>query len=122
VPKRWCLECGQLYDREETGTWRCPTHQAAAGQREKERKRRYEKVRPPRPTTTQRGYGSAYRRERERVLATATSCHWCGEPFTEANPPTADHDPPLAHGGTERQLVAACGRCNSRRGGQTRRR
>jgi hypothetical protein len=121
---RICIEpeCGALYPMHTAPGLRCPACQTARAADEKARKRAYEKIRPPRGSSTQRGYGAAYRKARARLLATARACHWCGAPFTKTSPPTADHDPPLAHGGTERRMVASCSTCNSRRGGQTRRR
>jgi 5-methylcytosine-specific restriction endonuclease McrA len=61
-----------------------------------------------------RGYDAAYQRVRKVVLARdGYTCRWCGGP---AN--TADHLVPLSRGGasTEQTMVAACLRCNSKRG------
>jgi hypothetical protein len=121
MPRRWCIDCNALFDANLTRTFRCPPCQAAADAVRRARNRAYDKTRD-RGTTTERGYGAAYQRARRQLLATAIACHWCGLEFTAASPATADHDPPLARGGTERQMVASCGPCNSRRGGQLRRR
>ena len=102
-----------MYDRDETGTVRCPGCQAQAGQRE-----RYDRT-GQRPVRAQRSYGAAYEKARDQLLATATSCYWCGAPFTEANQPTAYRLVPVSHGGTEADLVATCAMCNSARTGRT---
>jgi HNH endonuclease len=64
---------------------------------------------------TVRGYGADWQRIRAVVLARDEHrCHWCGR---DAN--TVDHLKPLAMGGERldpANLVAACRRCNSRRG------
>jgi len=70
-----------------------------------------------RGTPEQRGYGPAWRRLRLVILERdGHSCRWCGGP---AN--TVDHVTPKAHGGSDdpSNLVAACLRCNSSRGGRT---
>lgn len=63
---------------------------------------------PKRGKTSARGYGSAYRRARARLLADNPPCHWCGKPAT-----TADHEPPMdVVGYPHLNLVPACGPCN----------
>jgi 5-methylcytosine-specific restriction protein A len=96
---------------------RCPACQAEAT-------RRRNTDAPGRPTAAQRGYGAGWRRISAEVTASAPCCHWCGGGFTTDNPATADHIVPVARGGTHDRsnLVAACRRCNSRRGGQMRKR
>lgn len=121
MPKRWCSDCRALFDLDATGTLRCPACETKAATWQQEGRRAYQRTRPSRGTPTQRGYGTSYRRARQALLAAATQCHWCGAEFTPANRPTADHDPPLARGGDHTRMVAACARCNSRRGGKTRR-
>jgi 5-methylcytosine-specific restriction endonuclease McrA len=76
---------------------------------------------PGRPTAAQRGYGAEWRRASAKVIA-AVACHWCGGQFTADDPATADHVIPKARGGTsdEQNLVGAHRSCNSRRGGQMR--
>lgn len=126
---RWCLcqgckgcgpgACGVLFDKDNPKSrgGRCAPCQAV------ETKRRNRDA-PGRPTAAQRGYGTGWRRISADVIAGATCCHWCGGGFSKDNPATADHVLPVARGGThERQnLVAACRSCNSRRGGQLRKR
>jgi len=120
VPLRFCIEvlddgtlCRTIHDGQ---TQRCPPHQAAATKRRN--------TDPPgRPSAAQRGYGAEWRRVSNEVIAASKVCHWCGcEPTTD-NPMTADHLVPRALGGTNARsnLVGACRRCNSARGGKTRR-
>jgi 5-methylcytosine-specific restriction endonuclease McrA len=49
------------------------------------------------------------------------TCVWCGRRFTELVPPTTEHLVPRAKGGPSwaANEVAACRRCNSRRGHQS---
>ena len=80
---------------------------------------------PPRarqPDTRRRGqrhYTRDYRNRRTALLATATTCHWCGQPPTPTDPLQADH---LIAGdkspGTP--LVAAHRSCNIRRSNEAR--
>jgi 5-methylcytosine-specific restriction endonuclease McrA len=68
------------------------------------------------PTTTQQGLGHTWQKLRPRLLAGNPRCHWCGNRAT-----TLDHLKPRALGGPRydpRNLVPACARCNSRRGGE----
>ena len=127
MPKRFC-QCagcpacgttsgqhGALYDRSAAPGYRCPACQVIATKRRN--------TDPPgRPSAAQRGYGSDWRRISAEVIAHAVACHWCGGQFTKDNPATCDHIIPKARGGTnDRQnLVPACRRCNSRRGGEMR--
>jgi 5-methylcytosine-specific restriction endonuclease McrA len=73
------------------------------------------------PSPTRRGYGADWQRVRLVVLERDDHrCHWCGGP---AN--TVDHVRPLVAGGARldpTNLVAACVRCNSRRGARLTRR
>ena len=119
MPRRFCIEivngepCAAIFDGP---TQRCPPHQAAAD------KRRNTDA-PGRTSATQRGYGAEWRRVSAQVIAASKVCHWCGEQPTKDNPMTADHIVPRALGGTNARsnLVGACRRCNSARGGKTRR-
>jgi 5-methylcytosine-specific restriction endonuclease McrA len=47
---------------------------------------------PPRGTTTERGYGYAHRRQRERLLKLHPVCQRCGERWS-AHLHHVDHDP-----------------------------
>ena len=96
---------------------RCPPCQAQAT-------RRKNTDPPGRPSAAQRGYGAEWRRVSAKVIAAAVACHWCGGEFTTDDPATCDHIIPKARGGTndEQNLVAAHRSCNSRRGGQMRKR
>ncbi len=130
MPKRWCActSCpactvttrgshGALFNLDDTGTTKCPPCQEQARIRKN--------TDPPgRPTASQRGYGAEWRRVSAQVTAGATACHWCGQPFTGEDPATADHIVPRARGGTNdlSNLVPAHRSCNSRRGGQMRKR
>jgi 5-methylcytosine-specific restriction endonuclease McrA len=73
-----------------------------------------------RPSPAARGYDHDWRKVRAAVLERdGWVCRWCGQPAK-----TVDHLVPLAVGGDRldpANLVAACLRCNSSRGGQTRR-
>lgn len=129
MPKKFCLcqgctacgpgACGALYDRDDPRTpgARCPACQPV------ETKRR-NTDRPGRPTAAQRGYGAGWKRLSAEVIAATKACHWCGGPAMPDDPFTADHLVPLARGGTHerRNLVGAHRSCNSRRGGQMRKR
>ena len=84
MPKRFCIDCGHLYDRDDTGTQRCPEHQAAADRR-----------RNARPNTTARGYGSTHQRERERQLQAfepGQPCARCGQPIESKDDAQLGHD------------------------------
>jgi 5-methylcytosine-specific restriction enzyme A len=120
VPLRFCIErlddgtlCAAIHDGK---TQRCPPHQAAAT------KRRNTDA-PGRPSAAQRGYGAEWRRVSAQVIAQTKTCHWCGGPPAADDPFTADHIVPLARGGTNDRsnLIGAHRSCNSRRGGQMRR-
>jgi len=106
---RPCLTCGVLAEGS-----RCPTHQAAHD------RARNARVDAQRPSTTRRGYDSAWERVRLVVLQRDRwTCHWCGGAAR-----TVDHVVALARGGPRldpANLVASCGWCNSSRGGRTRR-
>lgn len=70
--------------------------------------------RATRSPTTQ-AQNTHYQRARRLLLADDPPCHWCGKPAT-----TADHEPPIAHGGDHNHMVPACAPCNHSRGGQQR--
>jgi hypothetical protein len=85
----------------------------------------------PRPTTTQRGYGSQHVRQARAVITRAhrnrEPCWRCGGPLYPHLPgthplgTTADHDPPLAiarRTGQPTTLRPAHRACNCRHGGQ----
>ena len=128
MPARFC-ECrgcpacgtqatthGALFSMDSTGTRKCPPCQAEATKRRN--------TDPPgRPSAAARGYGADWRRVSAEVIAAATVCHWCGGPPVPGDPFTADHIVPKARGGTndKSNLVPAHRSCNSRRGGQMRR-
>lgn len=76
-----------------------------------------------RGSTAQRGYGSAYQRERREVITEWVARHgwWCpgyGVPAHGVQPGrlTADHTVPVSHGGQGSALTVLCGPCNTRRG------
>ena len=67
---------------------------------------------PKRGKTSERGYGSAYRRARARLLEGNPPCHWQG-PNCTGVATTADHEPPMEVCGYRHlNLVPACGPCN----------
>jgi hypothetical protein len=101
--------CGVLYDRETAPGLRCPPCQQHATRR-----------RQARPSSSARGLGWAHsrRKQNDPAYQAATVCHWCGRPFTTADPKTADHLTPRKHGGDDGPIVAAHASCNSSRGGR----
>lgn len=70
---------------------------------------------PVKPSATGRGYGADWQRIRRVILERDEHrCHWCGADAGEV-----DHVKPLVMGGARldpANLVAACKRCNARRG------
>jgi hypothetical protein len=98
-----CLECGRP-----TSGPRCVRHRV---RRESPRRRG--------------GYDAEYERNRAAVLAGATVCWVCGQPFTADDPPTADHVKlRVDGGGNERGNLApahaSCNSANNRGGGSPR--
>ncbi|MBK9178915.1 MAG: HNH endonuclease [Acidimicrobiales bacterium] len=96
--KRPCLDCGTL-----TPASRCPDCQRTVEAQRRARRR-----------STGQGYGRPYTRLRLAVLdRDGYRCHWCGGPAA-----TVDHLLPVSKGGADSadNLVAACTRCNYRRG------
>jgi hypothetical protein len=96
---RRCQDCiaeglPSLFDRDSTGTWRCPRHQAQVNAGRRAKGRAYEKTRQ-RPTSTQRGYGAVYQKRRNaivaRALATGEACVLCGRPCLPGQAITAQH-------------------------------
>lgn len=133
MPKRWC-QCrgcpscdvtagthGILYDADTTGTLRCPPCQRHATSK-----------RNARPSSSRRGLGWQFsaRKKQDPGYLQATTCQCpgtprcrlhngpCGEPFTAANPKTADHVLPRSQGGADGPILAVCRRCNSSAGGR----
>jgi hypothetical protein len=109
-----------MYDRESTGTHRCPACQAVVDAR-----RASQRNTRPRAKTTARGLGHAHRKRVETELAgithcQCTGCPWCGDgcgrAFTKANPKTGGHTTPRSKGGAASPLRAECLRCNSAKG------
>lgn len=96
MPKRFCLDCRKLFEIGRDRSSRCPRCQ-------------------PR-TTAERGYGRDYEIQRAWVLANATHCGICGEPFKRGERKTAEHVYPLrlrkSRQGHVGKLVAAHERCN----------
>jgi len=111
MPKRFCLDCKQLFDAA-SGKSRCPTCQAALDARMNAR---------PKGNTTTRGLGWAHQQRAAREIDPAASCWICGTPATESDPITADHETPRAQGGRDSPLLPAHRSCNARRGAQQRR-
>lgn len=74
MPKRWCFTCRGLYDRDTTGTWRCPTCQPAVDAARRAR------ATAGRPSTTARGYGAVYRRRAEVIVAQGRAAAMAGSP------------------------------------------
>lgn len=73
MPKRFCIGCKRLYDRDLTGTQRCPACQPAATA-----------ARNARGNTTRRGYGSQHQALRKQLLDAfepGQPCARCGKPI-----------------------------------------
>jgi 5-methylcytosine-specific restriction enzyme A len=101
-----CLEpgCGKVVS---TGS-RCPTHQHELDVR-RDRSR---------GTRSERGYDSRWARMAKEAIAEHPWCARCGTQGNATNPLTADHNVPLARGGSNvwDNVVVLCRRCNSRKG------
>ncbi len=102
---RPCLDCGALSPGSRCEPCRLAKNNA-----------RYAR----RGTSTERGYGSAYRTRRAQTLQGATHCATCGSEFTEDNPATGGHvqdlralprDQRRASAGTA-DLMPQCATCN----------
>lgn len=104
MPKRPCLDCGQL-----SAGPRCPAH-TQARQRARDQAR---------GSTTSRGLGWAHRQQRTGLLEAdqTGACPGCGEAYTPDNPATAEHSTARSRGGTEADRLL-CRRCNSAAGGR----
>lgn len=68
------------------------------------------------PTTSERGLGATHARHARACIARQPWCTYCGS----TDDLTADHVTPRSLGGTAQSanLVTACRRCNSERGGK----
>lgn len=100
MPKRFCRDCHQLYDRDATHTMRCPGCQPAAT-----------KASNARRNTTARGYGSQHQQLRKQLLEQfqpGQPCARCGQPITSKDDADLGHtDGQHAYRGLEH---AACNR------------
>ena len=108
---RLCLDCPNTFEAAPRRS-RCPECQAAKDQARDAH----------RGTSTERGYGSQYQRNRRNLLTQPdAACEICGHDGDESNPLTADHIIPLAEGGTSDlwNLRVLCRRDNSSRGAQS---
>jgi 5-methylcytosine-specific restriction endonuclease McrA len=112
VLMKLCLDCGRHVQTSEARNGRCPdcrrTHE-----REKSRRRR---------KIPARGYDGAWRKLVAEAIKRQPFCTYCGTRGSKANPLTGDHKVPVSKGGTARtvaDLVVACRRCNSSRGGRS---
>ena len=105
MPKRFCLDCHQLFDRDTTGTQRCPEHQAIADRKSNAR-----------ANTTSRGYGTPHQRKRRQLLEQfqpGQPCARCGKPITSSDDADLGHaDGQQGYRGLEHR---ACNRGASRR-------
>lgn len=72
----------------------------------------------PAPTTSR---GRAHRKARAQTLREEHICWLCGQPGTAADPLTADHIIPRAHGGIDHRdnMRAAHASCNKKRSTHT---
>jgi 5-methylcytosine-specific restriction protein A len=105
---RPCLDCGTLTRNPS----RCDEHQAAWEQRRDR----------ARGTSTQRGYGTAWRRTAAAAVAEHRAIHgdWCpgwNVPAHEASDLTADHIVSKARGGSDEpsNVQVLCRPCNARK-------
>lgn len=106
--QRPCLDCGALT----RNASRCDTHQAAWQARQDAQ----------RGSSTQRGYGTTWRRNRDTAVAHHRAQHgdWCpgygvpGHPVVDL---TGDHRIPKSRGGTDDpdNIDVLCRACNSRK-------
>jgi 5-methylcytosine-specific restriction protein A len=102
APPRPCLDCARIT----THGPRCPVCQ----------RRHWSGQDARRGSRHERGYGNDWLRLSAAVLARdGYQCAYCGGLAT-----TADHVVPRSRGGSDdpSNLVAACRRCNSRKGGR----
>lgn len=128
MPKRFCMDCGRLYDRRSATGLRCPACQDKAEENTRARGRQYEATqRRPRGSSTARGYGSIYRKRAAELVARAKAngeaCVLCGRPCQPGQAITAQHidgDAATGNPATVR-LGPAHSRCNSADGGRRRR-
>lgn len=120
MPRRWCSvsPCLVLVDAPAT---RCPEHEAEAVARGVARRARSA---AGRPSTSQRGYGTVYQRNRrivvERALVAADAgqaraCVICRLPCVRGQALTAEHVVPLRLGGSSAldNLGVAHSGCNT---------
>jgi len=105
MPRRPCLDCGTLTSNPS----RCDTHQALWNRKRDQQ----------RGSATARGYGSAWQRTANRVLAQHRAVYgdWCPGWQCEAHPArdlTVDHIVPRSRGGsdTRENLAVLCRSCN----------
>jgi hypothetical protein len=101
--KRPCLDCGSLSFGD-----RCLIHEGA-----KNRAREARRNTPERQAKKKALYGGDYQRRRQQVIAGATHCHICKQPFRGGEAIEADH---LLAGIADSPLAAAHRLCNQRRG------
>lgn len=109
--RRPCLYCGQLTHNQPATCTNC----AAIKQQQAPRK-----PTPPKPSSTARGYGYAWRKIRTVILERdGHRCYLCGGPAR-----SVDHIVSKARGGTDDawNLAACCSACQNRKGDQGRRR
>lgn len=118
MPPRICIGCHSLHS--ERGQ-RCATCQAEADAKHAQQRAA---AASKRPGTAARGYGNAYRRNRDRVVAAAIRaaragrpqpCHICGLPCLASQPLTAEHKRPIRDGGGAElaNLAPAHSDCNT---------
>ena len=106
MPKRFCRDCQRLYDRDATGTLRCPDCQPAATA-----------ARNARANTTTRGYGTHHQQLRRQLLdqfQPGQPCARCGKPIWSAGDADLGHtDGQQGYRGLEH---SSCNRGAPRRG------
>ena len=106
MPKRFCISCRQLFDRDTTGTQRCPACQPAAT-----------RARNARANTTSRGYGSKHQALRKQLLSEfepGQPCARCGQPIhTAADADLGHNDGQHGYRGLEHSW---CNRAAPRKG------
>ena len=98
-----CIICGELTN----GGTRCDTHETELQQRKAATRNT-----PERQAYKRQMYGPYYRQQRKHIIATATHCALCGQPFQHGDKIEADHIYP---GDPLSPLQPAHRRCNQRK-------
>jgi 5-methylcytosine-specific restriction endonuclease McrA len=107
--KQPCLNCGKVSDG-----GRCPQCQGEVDRRRNAKQTAQRRATGKHAAT----YNYQYRKQRAHILATATHCAICQQPFKLNETKTADHIIPVKYGGQHTQLQPAHLNCNIQRAHQ----